>query len=307
MNPTVSVIIPNYNHARFLEERIQSVLNQTYQDFELILLDDCSPDDGASRAIIERYRCNPHVSHIEYNEVNSGSAFKQWHKGFELARGEYIWIAESDDSCDRKLLATLVGQLEEYQAVMAFCQSVAYDENGRRTPFVWQNLPEDDFVKDGRAFIKEHLMQKNNVANASSVVFRRDALPVGDNQYMQMKADGDWLFWMLIAEQGAVCYTHETLNFFRLHATNTTKANNRQGIADKEEFVLFEHLVKRNLISKGRSIYVRTKKVFCLMQHPYDEQTQRVIMKIWDRHHIYRFLANVYQLKKIIKLWKRFI
>lgn len=91
----VSVIIPNYCHARFLNRRIDSVLNQTYGDFEVIILDDCSSDN--SRDIIETYRHHPRVSHIVYNEKNSGSTFIQWDKGFELAQGEYIWIAESDD------------------------------------------------------------------------------------------------------------------------------------------------------------------------------------------------------------------
>ena len=100
-SPLVSVIIPNYNHAVYLDERIKSVLNQTYQNFELIILDDCSPDNGASMAIIEKYRNNPHISHIVYNDVNSGSTFKQWHKGLELAKGDLIWIAESDDNCEK--------------------------------------------------------------------------------------------------------------------------------------------------------------------------------------------------------------
>ncbi len=68
--PTVSVIVPNYNHASFLKQRINSILEQTYQDFELILLDDCSTDN--SREILEQYRSNPHVSHIAHNEINSG-------------------------------------------------------------------------------------------------------------------------------------------------------------------------------------------------------------------------------------------
>ena len=92
---TVSILIPNYNHALFLQQRIESVLNQTYQDFELIILDDCSTDH--SKTIIESYRNHPKVSQIIYNQQNSGSVFKQWRKGIELAIGEYIWIAESDD------------------------------------------------------------------------------------------------------------------------------------------------------------------------------------------------------------------
>ena len=76
----VSVIIPNYNHAKYLEERIDSVLNQSYKDFEVIVLDDYSTDN--SKEVINKYAGHPKVSHIILNEENSGSTFKQWHKGF---------------------------------------------------------------------------------------------------------------------------------------------------------------------------------------------------------------------------------
>ena len=62
----VSVIIPNYNHAPFLVERIESVLNQSYPDFEVIILDDCYTD--SSKEIIEKYRNNPKISQIIYNK-----------------------------------------------------------------------------------------------------------------------------------------------------------------------------------------------------------------------------------------------
>jgi len=96
--PTVSVIIPNYNYESYLKQRIETVLNQTYQNFEVIILDDHSSDN--SRDIIETFRQNEKVTHIVYNQINSGSPFIQWVKGIELAIGKYIWIAESDDYSD---------------------------------------------------------------------------------------------------------------------------------------------------------------------------------------------------------------
>ena len=68
----VSVIIPNYNHAPYLRERIDSVLAQTYTDLEVILIDDCSTDE--SRDIMEDYRSEPRVTHIIHNAENSGNA-----------------------------------------------------------------------------------------------------------------------------------------------------------------------------------------------------------------------------------------
>ena len=73
--PNVSVIVPNYNHEQYLQQRIESIVNQTYQDFELILLDDFSTDN--SRDILNLYRNHPKVSKIVFNEKNSGSPFKQ--------------------------------------------------------------------------------------------------------------------------------------------------------------------------------------------------------------------------------------
>src|SRR5580658_2738439 len=107
--PKVSVIVPNYNHARFLRRRVDTILAQTFQDFELILLDDCSTDE--SRSILREYASEPRVR-LEFNEANSGTPFKQWNKGVRLAQGEYVWIAESDDYADAQLLERLVGVLD---------------------------------------------------------------------------------------------------------------------------------------------------------------------------------------------------
>ena len=129
-SPLVSVILPNYNHAKYLDERIQSILNQTYCNFELIILDDCSSDNGASKAVIEKYRENSHVSHIVYNEKNSGLTFKQWHKGIGLAQGNLIWIAESDDKCHHQMLEVLVEEFKKNsECALAFSKSLLFNDN----------------------------------------------------------------------------------------------------------------------------------------------------------------------------------
>lgn len=83
--PKCSVIIPNYNHADYLEQRITSILLQTFTDYELIILDDCSEDE--SLAIIEKYKHHSKVSQVITNDNNSGSPFLQWTKGITLATG----------------------------------------------------------------------------------------------------------------------------------------------------------------------------------------------------------------------------
>src|SRR5579864_5701533 len=140
--PAVSVIVPNYNHARFLRRRIDSVLQQTFQDFELILLDDCSTDD--SRSILLSYASDPRVR-IEFNKANSGSTFKQWNKGARLARGKYVWIAESDDYADERLLEKLVARLDEDpSAVFCYCRSWQVSAEGLLSGFLDSYLADID-------------------------------------------------------------------------------------------------------------------------------------------------------------------
>ena len=113
--PLVSVIIPNYNHSAYLRKRIESVLQQTYKNFEVTILDDCSTDN--SLAIINEYKDNPHVKQIVVNEHNTGNTFIQWERGFNLAQGELIWIAESDDYAEPQLLEKAI---EAFQKNMPF-------------------------------------------------------------------------------------------------------------------------------------------------------------------------------------------
>src|SRR5579875_340873 len=126
----VSVIVPNYNHARFLRQRLDTILAQTFPDFELILLDDCSSD--GSQQILGEYASRPRVSHVVFNETNSGSTFKQWNKGVRLAHGEYVWIAESDDYSAPTFVGRMLAVLQSDPAItFAYCRSIRWPTPAR--------------------------------------------------------------------------------------------------------------------------------------------------------------------------------
>ena len=195
--PTVSVIVPNYCHAAYLEQRIESILGQTYQDFELILLDDCSTDQ--SREILERYRNHPRVSRILYNEQNSGSPFKQWKKGLAEATGRYVWIAESDDFASPHFLEQCVSILDKHpDCAVVFTSSYIVDAESR---IMREEIPikclNNKYLRFGsRFFVYRFLCPRNAIYNASMALVRRSALPKNDS-YTEYRYCGDWLFWIL--------------------------------------------------------------------------------------------------------------
>ena len=200
--PTVSIIIPNYNHAPYLRQRLDSIYNQTFKDFEVIILDDCSTDN--SKEIIEEYRSRSQTSLIVYNKNNSGSPFKQWAKGFDLAQGEYIWIAESDDWAETNFLETLVPILNKNESLsLAFCES--FWEYPERTTF-GQLFIRNTFFK-GLDFIQNKQIFSNNIVNASSVLFRKIILSKISTDYQEFRGSGDYILWSYFCEQGDIYYS----------------------------------------------------------------------------------------------------
>jgi glycosyltransferase involved in cell wall biosynthesis len=231
--PTVSVIVPNYNHARFLPKRIESILRQTYQDFELILLDDCSTDD--SRSILSQYGEDPRFR-LEFNDVNSGSTYKQWNKGVRLAQGKYVWIAESDDYSDGEFLERLVRILEsDYTVTFAYCRSwhvTAEDElqgfHDAYGPYQGPRGWASDYRVDGRQECRDYFLFMNPVSNASAAVFRKSAYDLVGGADENLIVCGDWKLWASIALTGRVAYLSEPLNYYRSHeATQRTRTSRR--------------------------------------------------------------------------------
>jgi len=247
----VSIIVPNYNHARFLRKRLDSILEQTFQDFELILLDDCSTDE--SRSILSSYASNARVR-TEFNEVNSGSTFKQWNKGVRLAQGDYVWIAESDDYADVRLLERLVGVLDvEPDVTFAYCRSWRISEKGQLNGFAADDFLDlmdarrwkADFLADGREECQQYFVCANAVPNASAVVFRKavyERVAGADESFRQC---GDWKLWAAMAFEGRIAYVAEPLNYYRFHEASVRSKSKRNGLGAAEALRVIRWILER--------------------------------------------------------------
>lgn len=230
--PTVSVILPNYNHAPYLEQRVTSIINQSFQNFELILLDDCSTDH--SKEILRRYQSHPKVSHLLINKKNSGSTFRQWKKGLELARGEYVWIAESDDYSDPSFLTEMITSLKKHpEAVIAFSGSQMIDSQGNPLIKDWDHFQEGKnktILYNGTDFLRKRMLWKNSLYNASMVVFRKSCHPDAVLDYYNYRYCGDWLFWSNICQKGKVFEIQKKLNYFRQHTAKVSPNAEKEGL-----------------------------------------------------------------------------
>lgn len=230
--PKVSAIIPNYNHAQFLEQRIDSILDQTYENLEVLILDDCSTDD--SRAIIERYRNeNPGRVRALFNDENSSSVFRQWRKGIENSTGELVWICESDDFCEPDFLEALVKNFKDRSVNIAFGRIQFSDREGKPRQGLDQyregaeaGVWNGPLTRPARQWFSGGFGVNNVIANVGGCIFRRQTLtePVWD-EAERYSILGDWFLYVHLAGGGQIAYEPSAVAYFRQHGGNTSVAS----------------------------------------------------------------------------------
>lgn len=277
--PAVSVIVPNYNHARFLRQRLDSILNQTFQDFELILLDDCSTDDSV--AVLREYASHSRVSHFLVNSVNSGSPFAQWSRGLRLALGEYVWIAESDDVAEVTFLEKLLPPLRA-QTDVAISAAACRVIDGTGTVITAYSLHDSNpslfqgmsgpVTLTGRHFIRDCMQWGSGLTNASGLLVRRSVLSSIELP-VKMRYCGDTITWLRALERAKLAYSPEYLNLWRSH-DSTTRALNTTG---EGEFYI-NTVKNRDYLAEMILIYIETERI---LGKSWDPGPLRFAMKRW--------------------------
>jgi glycosyltransferase involved in cell wall biosynthesis len=251
--PLVSVIVPVYNHEQFLKERIESILYQTFRDFEVIILDDASTDK--SYEIAKSYEWHPAIN-VYRNETNSGSPFRQWQKGTGLARGKFIWIAEGDDKSSSVFLESLLPTFNDPEVTLAYCASHRIDASGEiQDQFYlkaghydnlnyprerWQN----DYIVSGCDEVNNALAIRCTIPNVSAVIFKSDSLKEFDfTEPTNFKTAGDWFAYVTILKKGKISYNALPLNYHRIHSNSVVAINKRKAIDTLPDYFCIHKLI----------------------------------------------------------------
>jgi glycosyltransferase involved in cell wall biosynthesis len=209
--PKVSVVIPAYNRARFLQECIESVLSQTFKDFEVLIVDDGSTDN--TREVVSVY-CPP----VKYYHQDNQGAPATYNKGIELARGDYIAFLDSDDALLDCALQTGVDVLDRWPNVgLSYGQAYCVDEEGHVKGLVKPSHGEGSYIRSGKEEIKDFVLG-NHITGSTMMVRRSCFAVVGLFNPMFRRGSEDFDMWVRLAKLYDVAYVDRPLVKYRVHS-----------------------------------------------------------------------------------------
>lgn len=233
----ISVVVPNYNYADYLPERLQSIFDQTHKPTEIIFLDDCSPDNSlevAEQMLSEQANKPGGIPYrIIPNETNQG-VYRQWLRGLQEAENEWVWIAEADDTCDSYFLQALTAKVKDGVNVV-YAQSRKIDEHSSvvapdflaHTNDLSKSRWLEDFTEPGAQAMLQAMAFRNTIPNTSSAIMRKTAVEGAEDTLVTYRFVGDWFLYAHMLSTGGLAYVSQPLNNFRRHTQSVTRQQMR--------------------------------------------------------------------------------
>jgi glycosyltransferase involved in cell wall biosynthesis len=248
--PLVSFVVPCYKHGHYLAECVRSILAQTYTSFEVLVMDDCSPDD--TPAIAQSFS-DPRVRHVR-NGQNLGH-LRNYNKGIGLAQGKYVWLINVDDYLLRPyVLERFVTALESHpSAAFVICPAIqVYD--GLEGPACGSHGAVDA-VFGGSDFL-ERLVIRNQVATPAAMVRKASYDRMGLFE-LDLPYAGDWFQWCRHALYGDVAYLAEPMVCYRYHDSNMSKTHREQRLPVIADEIEVRWRTKKTAERLGRTTVAR--------------------------------------------------
>ncbi len=281
--PRVTVVVPNWNYAQYIEQRLDSIRQQSIPFYELILLDDASDDD--SRQKMEQWLVDTQTeARLIVNSENSGNVFAQWQKGITLARGDYLWIAEADDLADPEFLATVLPQLQSKETVLSYCESAQIDEQGNVLAPNYRSYLEplaprnwlSAYRADGVDEIRSALAVLNTIPNVSAVLFDRARLAEvfkrNFAEILSFQRAGDWFVYLRILGYGKIAFSPKPANQHRRHSGSVIAAGSAQALCDEiaaiQKLIASEYELEAEIKAKANAYLLSLHEQFNLNQVP---------------------------------------
>ena len=210
MNPIFSIITPCYNAGLYISETIESVLKQTFDFWEMIIVDDCSTDN--SQKIINDYIVKD--SRIKYfkTDQKSGSPSLPRNIGIDNARGKYIAFLDSDDTWLPDKLVNQIQFIEKYNYDLIY----SYYEK-----MTWDGKRNERIIKTRKETKYSDLLKSNSIPCLTSVI-KKDI--IGDTRFKQIPQE-DFCFWLDILKKGFTAYNTCEITAIYREAKNSRSAN----------------------------------------------------------------------------------
>lgn len=244
----VSIVVPVYNASEFIEETIESVIDQTYEDWELILINDGSKDDSVEK--IKNYKNNSKITLLEHpNSTNLGVS-KSRERGIKAAKGDFIAFLDADDVFYSNKLRAQLDVFSRFEEVVLIHSRVDILNNSR---FEFNNdfaLAADDRIYELHE--KSNWLQSNEICNSTVMVKSSIVknIQFGLPQLFQFE---DWLLWCLIANKGKFYYQNNSQIRYRVHPKSATASILEKGLV--YPYSKIEFLISLYLLSQHNSIY----------------------------------------------------
>lgn len=277
MLPLVSVIMPSYNGGKYIKEAIESVLAQTYENFELLIIEDCSTDNSVK--YIKEYQDSR--IRLIINETNRGVAYST-NRGIELAKGKYIALLDDDDIATQDRLKLQVEYLEQHKEI---------DILGGRTNVIDENgnvICDWGPPRNNPNFIKAKLLFEMVDFGNSSVMIRKEFI---ENNHLRYK-DGylgmqDFRFYVESSKLGKISAINEVLLKHRMHENCETKRQREEFQIQREK--VYAGIQKESLEMSGYVLEeYEIQKLNCILK---EEQIEGYTWETWKE--LYQLFAKI--------------
>jgi glycosyltransferase involved in cell wall biosynthesis len=255
MNITLSVIISNYNHAHYIGEALEAILNQSFRPQEVIVVDDGSTDNSVE--VIKAFAHEYPIVRLYRNDQNRGVVFS-FNRGLEIASGEYVYGAAADDKVLPGLFEKSMKLLARYPQAGLCCSDPVWFDG--RTGIVRENrlylsdspcyFPPGDIVQ----------MQRHrcfHIAGYTSLM-KRSAVVEAGKMIPELRWNCDWFILFVIGFRYGICYIPEPLAAWRLLPSSYSTFGNRNWPAQREALNHMLHLLKSPAYRDVAPLFKRT-------------------------------------------------